>query len=149
MAVRSNVGMRLWPLVVVALSPGCARVEQARQCNAFSSTVSAALVQIRATTRANATSEAGAARDLVKLAELYDQLARDVAHLAASNDELRRDFASYQALCARTARAVRERAEAITAADVARAEAATRDLAAVVKEEDELVGKINARCQSP
>ena len=87
--------------------------------------------------------------DPQKVAELYDQLAKDVGSQEITTKELKTHATEYQAMASKAAATARQVAQAIETQNSDQAENAQKEFDKIVKQEDELVNKINTFCQAP
>ncbi|MBX3131604.1 MAG: hypothetical protein KF718_33110 [Polyangiaceae bacterium] len=141
---------RLVPALLVAtlFVSGCGNLKKTKECSAFIDRVNTALSVIQQHTNTAGKEDAKAAADMKKLGELYEQLSKDVGALEITTPDLKTHTGEYQAMAAKAAAAARQVAEAIEKKDPQQAESAQTEFDKIVKQEDELVNKINGYCQA-
>ena len=135
-------------LLSVSLLGGCGKIKKGQECNTFIDKVNTSLQEIERASKAKGDDDTAVAADMRKLADLYQQLAADVAALDISTPELKQSAKEYQEMAKRASATARRVAEAIETKDLQKATAAQKEFDAIVKQEDQLVGKINSFCQS-
>ncbi len=140
-----------WPMLLLTalLVSGCSKITRTKECGAFIDKVNAALKVIEQHTNTTGKDDARAVADMKKLGELYETLAKDVSALEITTPDLKTHAVEYQGMATKAAAAARQVAEAIEKKDQPKADTARAEFDKIVKQEDELVGKINGLCQAP
>jgi hypothetical protein len=140
---------RLVLAVLLALATaGCGRIKKASECNTFIDKVNASLKEIEKHTAIKGKDDAETIAEMKKLGELYEALAKDVGGMELSVPELGKLGGEYKQMAERASQATRTLAGAIEAKDQEKAQQAQKDFDQIVKQEDELVSKINSFCQA-
>lgn len=145
--------MRRFPFVFAVLLAfavtGCAKMKRTKECNAFIGKVNTALKEIEKHTNTTGQDDAKAIAEMKKLGDLYEALANDVGGLEITTDDLKSHAGEYQAMATKAASTARQVAQAIETKNAKQADQAKEEFDKIVKQEDELVGKINTLCQAP
>ncbi len=128
---------------------GCAKMKKTKECNAFIGKVNTALKEIEKHTNTTGQDDAKAIAEMRKLGELYEALAKDVGALELTTDDLKSHATEYQTMANKAASTARQVAQAIETKNAQQADQAKEEFDKIVKQEDELVGKINTLCQAP
>lgn len=135
---------------VIALSlTGCGKIKKTSECNTFIDKVNTSLKEIEKHTSTKAENEAQTISGMKRLGELYDQLAKDVGAIEIATPDLKKQVGDYQAMAQKAAATSREVASAVEAKDGDKIDKAQKEFDQIVKQEDELVNKINSYCQAP
>ena len=135
---------------VIALSlAGCGKIKKTSECNTFIDKVNTSLKEIEKHTSTKAENEAQTISGMKRLGELYDQLAKDVGGIEITTPDLKKQVDDYQAMAQKAASTSREVASAVEAKDGDKIDKAQKEFDQIVKQEDELVNKINSYCQAP
>jgi methyl-accepting chemotaxis protein len=141
------------PLAVAALialaTTGCGKIKKTSECNTFIDKVNTSLKEIEKHTSAKSENEAQTIAGMKKLGELYEQLANEVGAIEVSTADFKRHVTDYQQMAERAAATSRDVATAVEAKDGEKIDKAQKDFDQIVKNEDELVNKINSFCQAP
>jgi hypothetical protein len=130
----------------LALS-GCNRARKAEECSRFIDKVNGALRQIEHNTQTEAQDDSAAVAEMRRLADQYDTLANDVGALKISSRELRAQALEYRRMANSAASAARHVATAVESKDIQEATDAQNAFDQIVKQEDQLVARINDFCQ--
>jgi methyl-accepting chemotaxis protein len=135
---------------LIALSvSGCGKIKKTSECNTFIDKVNASLKEIEKHTSTKAENEAQTISGMKRLGDLYEQLAKDVGAIEIATPELKKHVGDYQAMAQRASTTSRDVASAVEAKDGDRIDKAQKEFDQIVKQEDELVNKINSYCQAP
>lgn len=126
---------------------GCSRAKKAEECSVFVDKVNAALRQIERNTQTEAQDDSAAVAEMRRLADQYDMLAHDVGALKISSRELRAHALEYRRMANSAASAARNVAAAVESKDIQQASEAQNAFDQIVKQEDQLVARINDFCQ--
>jgi hypothetical protein len=137
-------------LVLVALATaGCGKIKKTSECNTFIDKVNASLKEIEKHTSTKAENDAQTISGMKTLGQLYEQLGKDVGAIEITTAEFKKHVTDYQQMAARAASTSRDVAAAVEAKDGEKIDKAQKDFDQIVKDEDELVNKINSFCQAP
>ncbi|MEZ4219575.1 MAG: hypothetical protein R3B13_01520 [Polyangiaceae bacterium] len=136
------------PLLCLSLT-GCGKIKKTKECAAFIDKVNASLKVIEQHTNTSGKDDAKAVADMKKLGELYETLANDVGGIEITTGDLKTHVDEYKGMATKAAGAARQVAEAIETKNPDKAATAQKEFDAIVKQEDELVNKINTFCQAP
>lgn len=128
---------------------GCGKIKKTSECNAFIDKVNTSLKEIEKHTTSKGEDDAQTIAEMKKLGELYEQLSKDVGALEITTADLKKHATDYQQMAQKAAATARDVAAAIETKDGDKAEKAQKDFDQIVKQEDELVNKINSFCQAP
>lgn len=134
--------------LVALLGAGCGKIKKTSECNTFIDKVNTSLKEIEKHTANKASDEAQTIAGMNKLGDLYEQLASDVAALEITTPELDKHVDAYEAMAKKASATAREVAKAVEAKDGERIDKAQKEFDQIVKQEDELVNKVNGFCQS-
>jgi hypothetical protein len=138
----------LIPIAALTLS-GCGKIKKTKECAAFIDKVNASLKVIEQHTNTAGKDDAKAVADMKKLGELYETLSSDVGGIEITTVDLKTHVTEYQGMATKAAAAARQVADAIETKNPEKADKAQKEFDTIVKQEDELVGKINTYCQAP
>ncbi len=147
--MRQRLGFAALLIALVFVLTGCGKIKKTKECNAFIDKVNTALKEIEQHTNTAGQDDAKAVAEMKKLGELYDQLAKDVGSQEITTTELKAHATEYQSMASKAAATARQVAQAIETQNSDQAESAQKEFDKIVKQEDELVNKINTFCQAP
>jgi hypothetical protein len=128
-------------------SSGCNRARKVQECSAFIDRVNGALRKIERNTQIEAQDDSAAVAEMRRLADQYDILAHDVGTLKISSRVLRVHAIEYRRMANSAASAARQVAEAVESKNIQEATEAQNAFDQIVKQEDQLVARINDFCQ--
>jgi ABC-type transporter Mla subunit MlaD len=128
---------------------GCGKIKKTSECNTFIDKVNASLKEIEKHTTKKSDNEAQTIEGMQKLSELYSALAKEVGGLEIKTPDLKQQVVEYQQMAERAASTSRDVASAVQAKDGEKIDKAQKEFDRIVKQEDELVNKINSFCQAP
>lgn len=80
------------------------------------------------------------------LSKLFEQLAKDIDAMHVSAPKLAPEVKRYRDMCKQSALAARHLADAVSKDDVKEAQSADKEFKRVVKDESQLIRKINSVC---
>jgi methyl-accepting chemotaxis protein len=135
--------------VIALATTGCGKIKKTSECNTFIDKVNASLKEIEKHTTKKSDNEAQTIAGMQKLAELYTELAKEVGGLEITTADLKKQVSEYQTMAERAAATSRDVAAAVQAKDGDKIDKAQKEFDQIVKQEDELVNKINSFCQAP
>jgi len=134
--------------VLAALSTGCGKFQQARECGSFVKTVNAWLA------RPSASGDAGAASDPKRIAEEsrrtaqdYEELSKSLAALNVQSEDLAPRVQRYEQIADAATKTLREVAEALDHGDLEKARQKRVEFDTVAQREPALVKEINGLCR--
>jgi uncharacterized protein YoxC len=136
-------------LAIAMLSVGCGKIKKSKECKTFIDKVNASLKEIEKHTNTTGKDDAKAVAEMKTLADLYDQLSKDVAAMEITTPELKTQSTEYQTMANKAAATARDVAQAIETQDPEKADKAKKEFDQIVKQEDDLVNKINGFCSAP
>jgi ABC-type transporter Mla subunit MlaD len=134
---------------IALATTGCGKIKKTSECNTFIDKVNASLKEIEKHTTKKSDDEAQTIAGMQKLGELYTALAKDVGDLEITTKDLEKHVGEYQQMAERAASTARDVATAVQAKDGDKIDKAQKEFDRIVKQEDELVNKINSFCQAP
>lgn len=134
---------------IALATTGCGKIKKTSECNTFIDKVNASLKEIEKHTTKKSDDEAQTIAGMQKLGELYSSLAKEVGSLEITNPEFKKHVGEYQQMAEHAAATSRDVAAAVEAKDGEKIDKAQKDFDQIVKQEDELVNKINSFCQAP
>jgi hypothetical protein len=143
---------RRWALgalgLLAALSTGCGKFQQARECGSFVKTVNAWLA------RPSLSGDAGAASDPKRIAEDsrhtaqdYEDLSKSLAALNVQSEDLAPRVQRYEQIADSATKTLREVAEALDHGDLEKARQKRVEFDTVAQREPALVKEINGLCR--
>ncbi len=124
---------------------GCARRKRILECNRFIEKVNGSLGEINKYTN-TPVDDPKLAGNMRTLSKLFEQLAKDIDAMQITAPELAPETKRYRDMCEHSATAARHLADAVSKDDVKEAKAADKEFKSVVKDESDLIRKINAVC---
>jgi hypothetical protein len=136
-------------LALLSTTIGCGKFRKTKECNAFIDKVNGSVKEIERLSAAKGEDDAQIAGNMRKIGELWDTLAKDVGAIDITTPDLKKNATEYQGMCTRAATTARAVATALENKNADQGVAAQKEFDKVVKEEDELVNKINTYCQAP
>jgi septal ring factor EnvC (AmiA/AmiB activator) len=120
----------------------CGAAKKVTECNAVIEKINAAQQEAEKLKPSAETTP----QDVKKVAELFEKLSTDLRAMELSTAELKGFVTEYQGMSDKAAAAARKLAAAVEQKDLAKVEAATKDMNAATAPEDALVQKINGFC---
>ncbi len=136
-------------IAITFATAGCGKIKKTSECNTFIDKVNASLKEIEKHTTKKSDNEKQTIEGMKKLGELYEALAKDVGSIEITTADLKKQVTEYQHMAERAATTSRDVAAAVEAKDGAKIDKAQKEFDQIVKQEDELVNKINSYCQAP
>jgi len=134
-------------LLSVPVLAGCGRFKRTKECNAFIDKVNTSLKRIEVQTTSAGGDEGADVATMRKLADLYQALGKDIAALQITTPELEQSATEYRQMANSAEDTARRVANAIEKKDLEQATAAQKQFDAIVKQEDQLITRINELCQ--
>jgi hypothetical protein len=117
-----------------------------KECTAFTGKVNETLRKVLELTQRQSSSQSDLVSDMDELAATYDRLAVDIGALDLQSKTLEKYATEYREMCAKAASAARQVGNAVRTKNAKQAESAEKDFDKIVKQEDELVDRINRLC---
>jgi hypothetical protein len=117
------------------------------ECLGFTGKVNQTLRTVVELTQKQSQNDAELIDDMEQLAKAYDQLAVDIGAMDFKSATLEKYATEYREMCAKAASSARQVGNAIRTKNVKQAETAEKDFGKIVKQEDELVDRINRLCR--
>ncbi len=136
-------------LAVSCLGLGCGKFRKTKECNAFIDKVNSSVSEIERLSASKGEDEQQAIDNMKKIGDLWDALAKDVSAIDITTPDLKKHATEYQGMCTRAATTARQVATALESKNADQGDKAQKEFDRIVKEEDELVNKINGYCQAP
>jgi hypothetical protein len=136
-------------LALFSTTLGCGKFRKTKECNAFIDKVNGSVKEIERLSAAKGDDDAQAIANMKKIGDLWEALAKDVGAIDITTPELKKSATEYQGMCTRAAATARQVATALESKNADQGDTAQKEFDKIVKEEDELVNKINTYCQAP
>jgi len=142
LAIRTKLVLTL----ALILGPISCRGQRNRDCELFVTSVNSVLSEIDRHVSQLDGGDSTNVADMRRLASLYLTLAETIAHMKLTTPEIVRESQTYQKMVRTAAAAANAVADALATEDLEKALAAQNQFSTVVKEEDQVVQRINGFC---
>lgn len=140
-----NRGLWLPALALAVAASGCARRKRLLECTRFIDKTNASLKEINKYTN-TPVHDPKLAANMRTLSKLFEQLAKDIDAMHISSPALAPETKRYRDMCEHSATAARHLADAVSHKNVAEAKTAEHEFKHVVKDESDLIQRINKVC---
>ena len=138
-------GVWLLAFALALFTSGCARRKRLLECNHFIKQTNASLEEINKYTNTSP-KDPKLAANMHTLSKLFEQLAKDIDAMHISAPELAPETKRYRDMCEHSAAAARQLADAVSKDNPAEAKSAEAEFKRVVKDESDLIQRINKVC---
>ncbi len=144
---RGRAPRGVWlPVLALALTTsGCARRKRLLECNRFIQKTNGSLEEINKYTN-TPPHDPKLATNMHTLSKLFEQLAKDIDAMHITAPELAPETKRYRDMCQQSAEAARHLADAVDKDNPAEAKSAQQEFKRVVKDESDLIQRINKVC---